>query len=114
MCSIPLSNNVGTWYKGGTCAGYTAYTPAIAAPEGSYQLKTSKGFCGVSSSNQLSCSGTYTNATAPAFTFTASGQMAVSGTQTWGAASVPSGSVQVPVFLGDSQSVDFSLVFVQQ
>ena len=92
----------GTWYIGGTCAKFTA------TPSGNgFTLTSSKGKCAVQSSN-LVCSSSVSTATI----FTSSGsELVYSGSPSFYAGSVPSGSTQVTVStskLADSLTINWA------
>ncbi|KAE8444070.1 hypothetical protein EG329_000938 [Mollisiaceae sp. DMI_Dod_QoI] len=91
--------SAGTWYTSGTCATYTA-----TASGSGFTLKSSKGNCGISSSNTFTCASGVT-----ATVFTASGGMlAYNGATTFYATAVPSGSTQATVYTASkSVSVTF-------
>lgn len=104
---------IGTWYKGGTCAGYTTAAAPAGSPAGSYILRSSRGPCVfATSTGQLSCAATNTEATAAVFSFTNDGIMSTGGETVFGSAAVPAGSVQQPVYLGSARAVDYGLTFV--
>ncbi|KAH8668113.1 ribonuclease-like protein T2 [Tricladium varicosporioides] len=90
--------SAGTWYSSGTCATYTA-----SASGTGFTLTSSKGACGVSSSTFTCGSGV----TATVFT-AVNGYLAYSGSSTFYAAAVPSGSTQQTVYTSsNSVSVNF-------
>ncbi|KAK4035307.1 hypothetical protein C8A01DRAFT_38209 [Parachaetomium inaequale] len=80
----------GTWYTTGTCATFTA------TPSGSgFTLTSSKGKCAISSSNALTCSSSVTAATV--FTYDGT-NLNYSGSSSFYATSVPTGSTQATVY----------------
>ncbi|OCK82429.1 ribonuclease T2 [Lepidopterella palustris CBS 459.81] len=81
--------SAGTWYTSGTCATFTA-----TASGSGFTLSSSKGKCAISS-GALTCGSSVSTATV----FTAlNGDLAYSGSTTFYATSVPSGSTQATVY----------------
>ncbi|KAG8887304.1 ribonuclease T2-like [Tulasnella sp. 332] len=94
----------GTWSTQ-TCATFTTATSGSG-----FTLKSSKGLCAVTSSG-LSCASTITTGTI--FTAINSGGnllLAYSGSTSWSGSAVPSGTTQITLFSGTSQSQDVTLV----
>ncbi|KAF2664436.1 ribonuclease M [Microthyrium microscopicum] len=93
--------SAGTWYTTGTCATFTA------TPSGSgFTLTSSKGKCAISS-GALTCASSVTTATV----FTSSGgQIAYSGSTSFYAPAVASGSTQETIYT-TSKSVALKLVW---
>lgn len=91
--------SAGTWYTSGTCATFTA-----AASGSGFTLHSSKGNCGIVS-GALSC-GSGVSSTV----FTADGtSLQASGSSTFSADSVASGSTQVKVYSGSSHSTSLTI-----
>ncbi|KAH9905840.1 ribonuclease T2-like protein [Xylariomycetidae sp. FL2044] len=83
----------GTWYTTGTCATYTA-----AASGTGFTLKTSKGYCAVSSEGALTCA---SSSVSSGDVFTADGTSlanAGDGGSDWYADAVPSGTTQGTIY----------------
>ncbi|ODV94738.1 hypothetical protein PACTADRAFT_50603 [Pachysolen tannophilus NRRL Y-2460] len=85
----------GKWYKSGTCATYHL----VKAPFGGYNLRTSKGYCGIDDYNQLACN---SKISPMQFQFDkASKLITFGGKFIWSAYEEPTKWKQVPISPGD-------------
>lgn len=93
----------GKWYSSGTCATFSL----IKLPFGGYNLKSSKGWCGLDDSNELSCGGAMS---AMQFQFDKeSKHLTYGGKKSWSLDSTPSRFKQVPISPGYDGSITFKL-----
>lgn len=93
--------SAGTWYTSGTCAIITATASGLG-----FTLASSKGNCGVVSGALVCGSGV----TATVFT-AMGGNLAASGSTSWSADKVPTGSIQVSLYTGSGRSQAVTLVW---
>lgn len=94
--------SAGTWYTTGSCATITA-----TASGSGFTLSSSKGKCGVVS-GAFVCGSSVSTATV----FTAiNGALAASGSTSWSADKVPTGSTQVSLYTGSGRAQAVTLVW---
>ncbi|ODV84190.1 hypothetical protein CANARDRAFT_8867 [[Candida] arabinofermentans NRRL YB-2248] len=100
--------STGRWYSSGTCAGFTL----VKAPFGGYNMKSSKGWCGINSDGDLECSRVMK---AMQFAYDKEdGYLTYGGTYRWSADDVPKAWKQVPIRPGYGGTVEFKLHFEAQ
>lgn len=93
----------GHWYSSGSCATFRL----IQAPFGGYNLKSSKGFCTVDSTDQLVCG---RNITPKQFQYDKSTRsVSFGGHKGWSANHTPGSFKQVPIYAGKVAELQFSL-----
>ncbi|AOA63082.1 RNAse [Komagataella phaffii GS115] len=96
--------STGKWYTSGTCATFQLFK----APFGGYNLKSSKGFCGVTVDGELIC---HRGQQPIQFEFDKSkNQINYGGVHVWSAFNEPSRFEQIPIFSGRKGSIVFKLI----
>lgn len=99
----------GTWYKGGTCAGFTLGE----ITGGAVTLTSSKGLCAVdATTGVLGCSASVTQGAE--FVMADDGTLNLGGSTAFSAGTYPAGSAQVPISKGSAGAIPLTLKYVAQ
>ncbi|KAG7911382.1 hypothetical protein KL906_000703 [Ogataea polymorpha] len=95
----------GKWFVSGTCATFRLYKASF----GGYQLRSSKGVCGIDADGYFACG---RGATPVQFDYdSSSGYVTYGGRSGWSADRVPRLNVAVPIMSGSRLDVNFNLIF---